>query len=354
MLVNMTSRLDLHEGGARIASRKDLPGSQYKVRIMGWDEGADMVHGSSADYPVSVIKRDMAEALPVGSRSRANHDQMCEGGGGDIRRVIGKTTAVPWAEADGMYTNLYISEQWSKWFEEFGDVVGLSISMAGEIEESDEEDPDYDPEAKPVLKRFLSAAEYPYASLDVVEAPGADGRIMQAIESAKQVYEGFNIREQASFIKGKPLAEKKTSGTPADEKNEGINMDEATLRQILGESQAATVAAVDKKIAEALTPETPKDEAPKLEVVAEAIVSAGLTEGGRKSVYEKVELGMNLEAAIESEKAREDSIRKELGEKKGDSDSEGVVFAENHGASFKESGDFEAKMSALIPKGGRL
>lgn len=356
MILDMTTaELKLHEAGGRIAPREDLPGPVYKIRIMGWTPGSDMAEGSSAMYPVAALKASVPDAFPKGTRMRANHDGLCEDGG-DITRLVGKTIDTPWAEADGMYTNIQASPNFAEVLERYADSIGVSISAAGEMETEQDEngDPAFvtdEATGKKVLKRLMTQEESPYNSIDFVEAPGADGRIVALVSEAKAAAAHMNVREQAAFAS--KFIESKTSGNPADEKNKGIDMDEATLRQILGESQAATVAAVDAKIAEALTPADPKDEAPKLEVVAEAIVSAGLTEGGRKSVYEKVELGMNLDAAIESEKAREDSIRKELGEKNVEKAPEGVVFTEKQGASFKEAADFEDKMDSFVPKGGR-
>lgn len=129
-------------------------------------------------------------------------------------------------------------------------------------------------------------------------------------------------------------------------------MDEATLQRILSESQTATVAAVEAKIAEKLTPEAPASEAPKLSVVAEAIVAAGLTEGGRAAVYEKVELGVALDKAIESEKARESSIRAELGKTvEAEKIPEGTVFTSDKGGSVTESASFESELDKLLPGG---
>lgn len=312
----MTQTLELHEAGGRIPTR-EADGDKYKVRIMGWEPGAEFTHGSSADYPVEALKRDVPTSFPEGTRMKANHDGMCEAGG-DIRRVIARTIDTPWAEADGMYTNIRVSKEWAGYVKEYGDIIGLSISAAGELLQQENEDGDMvnainEETGKPILKRLLSAEESPYNSIDFVEAPGADGRIVLALEAAQKTLLELNIREQATFAAG--IQERKSSKAvpPRSNKEGDIDMDEATLKSILESHSTGLLAAVESLIAEKL-PVTEASETPQLDVMAEAIVSAGLTEGGRANVYEKVALGADFEKAIESEKAREQSIRDELSE----------------------------------------
>jgi len=352
MLLTMKTEERLHEAGGRIAPREDLPGPVYKMRIMGWQPGAQYTEGSSAMYPVAALRSSVPAAFPKGTRMRANHDGICQDGG-DIQRIVAKTVDTPWEEADGMYANFQASPNFADFLERFADSIGVSISAAGEMETEQNEDgePDFvlHENGKHILKRLFTQEESPYNSIDFVEAPGADGRVVKMVSEAKKAFAEMNVREQATFAS--TFLENKTSSTPADETKKGIEMDEATLRTILAESQAATVAAVDAKISEALTPKTPS-EAPKLEVVAEAIVSAGLTEGGRAAVYEKVELGVDYIKAVESEKAREASIRAELGAKTQESAPEGVVFTTNKPlADLSESASLSAELDSLIPVG---
>lgn len=345
----MTQTLELHEAGGRIPMR-ELDGDKYKVRIMGWEPGAEYTHGSSADYPVEALKRDVPTSFPEGTRMKANHDGMCEAGG-DIRRVIARTIDTPWAEADGMYTNIRVSQEWAGYVKEYGDIIGLSISAAGELLQQENEDGDMvnavnEETGKPILKRLLSAEESPYNSIDFVEAPGADGRIVLALEAAQKTLLELNIREQATFAAG--ITERKTSkAVPPRSNQEGdIDMDEATLKSILESNNAGLLAKIDEKIAEKL-PVTEDSETPKLDVVAEAIVSAGLTEAGRANVYEKVALGVNFEKAIESEKAREKSIRDELSESlKSEATASGIVTEDGKPGSYK--GDLNAELDEYL------
>jgi hypothetical protein len=282
-------------------------GDKYRVRVISAGEG------SSGIYPIEMLERDIPAALPQGSRMRANHDGLCEDGG-DIRRVISRTIATPWREGDDMLTDIQVSEQWSPTITEFGDIIGLSISMAGEYEPIPEGGEDvgrgwWVDEAgnkhKRVVARLLSAEESPYNSLDFVEAPGANGRILAAIESARETLVHLNVREQAAFA-GKPWErEHMTSdGAPPRNTEEDIEVDEATLRQMVTEAVAAAV----PTIAEAIKPTEPPAEKPTLSTTTEAVVAAGLSQEGREAVYEAIEAGKPLEAAIEREKAREAAI----------------------------------------------
>lgn len=303
-----SSGFELHESGGRIAPREELGGDKYVIRLMGWDEGASIVHGSSADYPVSVIKRDFPESFPAGTRMRANHDGFCEDGG-DITRIVAKTIDTPWAEKDGMYATAYVSENYTTLMREFADVIGTSISAAGELDpRNDVEHEQFDPEFPKTVTRFYTAEESPYNSVDFVEAPGADGRVIRAVESAAKnlfaVEGAFNVREQAKFA-GTLLENKSPAAVPptADEGNKMLTDEEVTALV-----EQATTAAVARAV-EALRP---APEEVRMEVVAEAAMTAGLSEEGRQSVYERVAGGMSATDAIAREQARENAIEAEV------------------------------------------
>lgn len=304
----------LTERGGRRITLPEGKGDKYLVRLMGWEPGADVVEGSSADYPVAAIKRDFAEAFPAGTRMRANHDGLCEAGG-DIRRIMAKTVDTPWPEEDGMYAHAIFAEgDYSKFVAEFGDAIGLSISAGCTLEmEPLDEGSDEDPTPKRsergavIVERFLSAEESPYNSVDVVEAPGADGRIVaRAVEAAKSIVEHMTIREAATFAKGtRKTVEQTSEATPPRQEKEN-SMDTEEGQRIARESAEAAVAAY----AESLRPEAP--EQPTIGALAEAVVAAGLSEAGRAEVYARVDRGEALEAAIAAETAREASIEAEV------------------------------------------
>lgn len=325
----------------------EAKGDKYLVRIISAGEG------SSGIYPIEMLENDIPAALPSGSRMRANHDGLCEGGG-DIRRVIARTVDTPWREGEDMLTHIQISEQWSPYVEEFGDIIGLSISMAGEYEDIPEGGEDIGHgkwvdaaghEHKRVIAHLLPASESPYNSLDFVEAPGANGRILAAVEAARDHLGEMNLREQAAFASG--VLERKTSaGTPPQSSKEDIEMDEATLRTILAEERAATVSAVEAKVAEARKP-ADEPPAPTLKDMTEAVVAAGLTDEGRDAVYEAVESGKPLADAIAREKKREESISAKLGAK-ADEDLELPVYGSLFEAGSVSEGDANQEFEKIV------
>lgn len=330
-----TSEIRLHEATDRIT----LPeggGDKYKIRIIAAGEG------SSGIYPIEMLERDTPGAFPKGTRMRANHDGLCEDGG-DIRRVIAKTIDDPWREGDEMYTNIRVAEGWNTYFREFADAIGVSISAAGELEpltkEQEEAIENGEDPGKRIVARLFSAEESPYNAIDFVEAPGAGGRIVMAIEGAKKQIQELNIREQASFASPR-LDEKNSGAVPpqSSKKKEGYSMDEEERKLIVAETAAAVV--------EAIKPAEPVAEDVKFESVAEAAFKAGLSEAGREAVYERVRNGASVDEAIAKERTREDAIEASVKEKLASSGSShqgfGYTVGEDEGAgASRESLDAE-------------
>jgi hypothetical protein len=168
---------------------------------------------------------------------------------------------------------------------------------------------------KPVVERFLTQEESPYNSVDFVEAPGADGRIVaRAVESAQEALANLNVREMATFSRDtikppKKKAAKESVATPPRHNKEDDSMDEAERTALAEQVATATAAAV----AEALN--RPRESDPQLTIgqQTEAVLAAGLTESGRAAVYERIGRGEAVEAAVAAEKAREDQMRAEMG-----------------------------------------
>lgn len=314
-------------------------GQKIKVRLMGWEPGATVVEGSSADYPVDRIIRDFPESFPAGTRMRANHDSMCEAGG-DVRRIMAKTISAPWQEADGMYANALVREgEATEFVRQFADVIGTSISTAVEIQTT----PQLDDEGQPVLDdegqavmvprrsergavivdRFLTMSESPYNSVDFVEVPGADGAIVNlALESAKQLVDHTMLREASTFAIGLAGVREKTSpaagrgATPAveasAEEKEGEHMSvelkaiealESKFDAFVNESQTAAGAAAQAQVdAEAL-------ESAKTDAVSayresvKAIEAADLLEPTAEGLMDRAAKGEDITSAIEAAKA---------------------------------------------------
>ena len=278
-------------------------GDKYRIRVISAGEGA------SAIYPADVLERDVAAAFPAGTRMRANHDGWFDFGG-DVQRLMAKTTsAAEWDKAEqGAFADIQVSEQWSGWMAEFADVIGVSISAMGEME-----DPPEDPEtgeiqyaAKPTVKRLLPATESPYNSIDFVEAPGANGRIVQALEAAKATAESLNIKDISKLEA--ELIEARGQSEPPTPSEEDIEVDKKELEEMLAARDTALV----ESIKSALKPAEQPAEKPTVKQTTEAVVAAGLTEAGRDAVYEAIERGEKVDEAIAREKAREDKMREAL------------------------------------------
>jgi hypothetical protein len=312
----------------RSGTRVSLPegnGGLIDIRIMGWEPGSDTSEGSSGDYPVAAIVRDFGEAFPVGTRMRANHDGLCEAGG-DIRRIMAKTIEAPRREKDGMYAKARVKEgEPTDFVRQFADVIGTSVSVAVELEQVAATDDDGDPildmndqpvmvtkkseRGVPIVKRFLSMEEAPYNSIDFVEAPGADGRIVSfALESAKAIVEHTQLREAATFaLDLAGTREKDSEATPPRSDKEEEMTDEERDALLAEAAQRGAAAAL-----EAIRPAAPDPEQPTLGSTVEAVITAGLTEAGRAEVYARIERGESLADAVAAETAREASIEAEV------------------------------------------
>jgi hypothetical protein len=325
----MTTTLHEKSSGYRQGTRAVVPesnGALIDVRLMGWEPGSDVVEGSSGDYPIAAIVRDFAEAFPVGTRMRANHDGMCDAGG-DIRRVMAKTVSLPQKREDGMYAKARVREgDATDFLRQFADVIGTSVSVGVELEQiqdtDDDGEPKFDYEGNPVMvnklsergapivKRFLSMSESPYNSVDFVEAPGADGAVVSiALEAARGIVEHTTLREAATFtldVAGE--REKTPEATPPRVNKKEKHMDEQE-QSAFAERVGMTVASA---VVEALRPSAPTSDQPTLEQAAEAVVTAGLTEAGRRAVYARLDRGEALEAAIAAEVEREANIDAEV------------------------------------------
>lgn len=333
----MTTTLRETNSGYRQGTRAVVPegsGQKIRVRLMGWEPGATVVEGSSADYPVPVIARDFAETFPIGTRMRANHDGFCEAGG-DVRRIMAKTISTPEQEADGMYADAIVKEgEPSEFIRQFADVIGTSISAGAEVEMEAARDEDGEiimDGDKPVMvpkrsergaqivKRFLTMGESPYNAVDFVEAPGADGAIVKvALESAKVLVEHMTIREAATFaigLAGDPREKAEAKKLLANETSEAAPSRNTEKENEMSPEEAQTLAEKTaeeavRKYVESQAPSAP--EQPSLSDIAEAVVTAGLSKEGRQAVYARVESGASIADAVTAEKSREDAIRAEV------------------------------------------
>lgn len=322
----------LHEQSSTI-KLPEGKGDKYRIRVISAGQG------SSAFYPAEMLKRDGAKAFPAGTRMKANHDSWMDMGG-NVDRLRAKTiSAAQWDEADqALYADIQVAEAWSEWVREFGDCIGVSISASGKLVEEE-----VDGEIRYTCEQLFSAENSPYNSIDFVEAPGANGRIVQALESAKNIAESLNIKETSALEK--ELLEKKSEATPPriNEEDE-VPMDKKELEEILSERDNALLG----KLTEALKPAAPAEsDKPSLKTISEAIVKAELTEHGREAVYEAIERGEGLDKAVEREIAREKAIAEKYATKGA---AQGGVFVDEGKAKDGAKAFDEAEWEALVGK----
>lgn len=378
------------QSGYRQGARAVVPegkGQKIKVRLMGWEPGATVVEGSSADYPVDRIIRDFPESFPAGTRMRANHDGVCEAGG-DVRRIMAKTTSAPWAEADGMYADALVREgEPTEFIRQFADVIGTSISAGAEIERTPRLDEDGNPifdedgnlvmvpkrseRGAVIVERFLPMSESPYNSVDFVEVPGADGAIVQlAVESARRIVEHTMLREASGFAVGLAGAREKTSSDAARgyepateasvEEREGEHMDEKVIEALVNraietalapviasvsESKAAKAAEAQAKVdAEALeSAATNAVEAYEEQVVA--IEAAKLLAPTAEGLKARARKGEDITSAIEAAKVADEKILEAAKARLEETDKPATVYGRIHEAGATKSA------SEALPKG---
>lgn len=322
----MSEALQVRESGYRQGTRAIVPeskGQKIKVRLMGWEPGSTVVEGSSADYPIDRIIRDFPESFPVGTRMRANHDGVCEAGG-DVRRIMAKTTTAPWEEEDGMYAWAVAREgEASDFLRQFADVIGTSISVAADVEMEARLDSEGKPllgeDGEPVLvprksergaqivERFRPMSESPYNAIDFVEAPGADGAVvMLATESAKRMVEKTMLREATSFAIDLAGKREKTSeairpGTTQQEDHMDLEPIKELVRAAISEALQpinaflADEGARRQAEADAQAGAGDTSEAVKAAVATvEAVKAAGLPESVETELIEAVTSGADI------------------------------------------------------------
>lgn len=195
----------------------------------------------------------------------------------------------------GLYTEATVRKEYREFVEEFADVIGVSVYIAGDGRQDGDR----------YIVESLDGDD-PYSSVDFVVAAGRGGRVEQMIESYRSI--------EASV--GKPAENDgpATAGRNTEQKD-SHNMENAELGAKLDKlaEALAALSGVVTPLLESLKPaEAP--EGVKLGDVSEAIVEAKLPAGSRKAVYAAIESGTSLAEAIKAETERVAEIRKELTE----------------------------------------
>jgi len=273
MLVSMTRKFT---ESAKLQSAKGE--GRYSIRLI--KEG---VSKNGANYLAATLERDGKTAWPAGTMMQANHDVEAPYTGGDIRNLVGFTLNDPeYVAGDGLWAEAQISTEWRQFVEDFKEVIGLSVVVMGDVE-----DTGFGP-----MVTALHADEY--NSVDLVIAPAAGGAI------------GERLQESYHKITGKYLRE--SDATSVAPNNESEGMDEKQISALfealhakLAEGLTALNERLDKTIAlaeSAVAAAPVADEAFEAGIVAKA---EGLSEAAVKRVKASAEKGIPLAEALKSE-----------------------------------------------------
>lgn len=213
----------------------------------------------------------------------------------DFTMIAGEVVGETWVErnADGrmaVFANWRPDPEYKDKIARYKDKLGLSIYVEGS---------GYENESGDFVVDWFNP-EDPYASLDVVIAPGAKGRFM---ESARRAYEDFRNRAGEN---GSATADRQTENleVPMELKDivDGVS---TAIKEALA-PLVADVAAIQESLKPAEAPEV------DLAATVESVAEAGLPKASRMAVIEALKAGKSVEDAVKDEKARVDAIRAEL------------------------------------------
>lgn len=247
-------------------------GNRFRVRIIQAGQG------SSGFYPADVLKEYGPAAFPKGTHCYIDH------GTGSVRTVEaigGVLDSDPEfvEEEDGLYGTIRFTAKGMKIVEELKDDIGLSISASGEIDEDG----------------VITSIDYsPLNSVDMVSRAGANGKILDLLESYGKIEDEQNVSENAG----------------ADEREMMTEEDIKAVVSGITEALAPTIAALTEalKPAEVAVEEQDEEKAPDLVAANEAAHEADLPKVQRESVVAAVAAGTPLTEALTAQKALRDAI----------------------------------------------
>lgn len=253
--------------------------------------------GSSAFYPAEALELTGAAAFPVGTHIHADHQswrEWDEQPANSVKTIVGVIASEPRfhrvgetvdidgeqvvIDIDGLYAKTEYIDSWGPFVEQIGKFIGLSVNVQCTVREEEHSS------GLPIVEAFIPS---PVNTCDLVTAPGAKGRLLNALESFHATMEQYNetIREDAGM-------------TPEDIKAVAEALKEAILPALT--EAVKPEAPVEDNATEEL--ETALTEAKKATAdVAEALIAASLPEAARKKVYTAVESGVELSEAIKTE-----------------------------------------------------
>lgn len=279
---------------------------KWRARLIGVGTGA------SAVYTEEALRGSFAEAFPAGTRVNINHQSYEENFERNLEQLAGAICSTPVFESDGMYADVEFSEKWAPFIEEFHEVIGLSISgactVATEGTDYGNRGFDRDYNELPTVEKFVYT---PLNTVDVVTAPGANGRFIEALES----YRG-NMTVESNQPKGDEFTVK-----PEDIAAISTAVSEA-LKNVLDkrdrEKADAKKAELDADKAKAAEDEKKKKEKEKktkesIASAVDAIADADLPAAFRRRVAEGFARGEDVKELIKEQVELIESARSEQG-----------------------------------------
>lgn len=267
------TKITLHE----TALLEKVGGNRFRVRIIQAGQG------SSGTYTPEVLAEYGPAAFPKGTHCYVDHGQ------GTIRSVdsiAGRLDSDPvFEESDeSLYATIRFTSRGMKVVEELKDDVGLSISASGQINEDGiVESIDY----------------YPTNSVDIVSRAGANGKILDLLESFDASRDTLdneqkNVSEEAGADEREPM-------TPDEIAAVATAISEALAPRFDALTEAIKPAPVEEAVEEGA-------EEPDLVAAVEAAVEADLPKVQREAVVAAVAAGTPLEEAVAAQKSLRDQI----------------------------------------------
>lgn len=279
----MTIRKHILEA-ATLASESASADGTWKVRVIS--EGK----GSSGVYTAELLENHHSAFDDV--LSFKNHPTGWDGPETrDFTMIAGEIKGATWVETDerglkAVYGNYLPDPEYRDKIERYKDKLGLSIFIEGSgyVDESTGD----------FIVDWFNPSD-PYASLDVVIAPGARGKFL---ESARKVYDARRSESE------------KTPGTPPAERKDNENMElEKVVEAVEALTAQVTALVADKESAKAQEAQANADAQAVAEALetfesaVKAIDEADLLAPQRESLLSAAKRGEDVAPLIESAKA---------------------------------------------------
>jgi len=243
--------------------------------------------GSSGYYSREALQTSGPAAFPIGTRVNADHmteDERWNRPERSIMNVIGAIATTPVLDTvdgiEGLYAEIEFTTEAAPLVEQLGPILGLSIFANYIADESAGERED----GLTTVKAFVPS---PLNTVDLVTAPGANGKLLEALESFHDIMN-----------------------------NDGTERTEETMKPEDIEALAEALVPKLKEAMESKKEVEPTDEV-KVSDIAEAIISAELPKPARRNIYARVAAGEPVEEAIKTEKAYAEEIMASLKEEVG-------------------------------------